>query len=247
MTDRQSIILVVSALPGEQAALRRRRKLSADRLVNSGPSLWFGITGDSARRARDQLSSFVRNVRPNHIVAVGLGGALSPELRAGDIVNGARVAIRKSSRSEIRFETQSLTPWPARSIQEGLFVSHPKLVATSGEKNVLWEALGCPQPSLVDLESWSFAEVAHAADVPLSILRVVSDASDEDLPKEIIASANEHGAVQPWQVALRAAIRPLSWKKLITLKNRLDLAAERLADAFEEGIKARPDLNLGTN
>jgi nucleoside phosphorylase len=219
-------LLVVSALLREQAALRRRLGVGRGDRVRAGPGAWLAVTGDGAHRAEEGLARLVEDLRPARVLVIGLAGGLSPDVEAGELLVGERVLGGTFARP-----ARALAPWPAAGARGATLVSASRIVARARDKARLWTRLGRPRPAAVDLESNAYVDIAERAGIALSILRVVSDARDEDLPAEISASTDAHGAVRPWAVALRAAARPRSWPHLARLERRASTAARRLASA----------------
>lgn len=237
-----AVRLVLSALAQEQAELRRRLGVGRQALVRVDEGLWLGVTGDGPiradaglRRHLNELASFSASAsssasaseRPAvvRIVVIGLGGGLSPGMESGRLVEGRRVV---GAEGGVALELDALN---APGASGATLVSAPRIVSTSREKRALWQRVGAPDPAVVDLESLAYAKVAQKAGVPLSVLRIVSDGDDEDLPSEIAASSGDDGSVRQWQVALRAAVNPRVWAPLASLKSRLDRAGVQLAEA----------------
>lgn len=241
MTGRtlQARLLVVSALHAEQAVLRRRLGAPAGRLVRARENVFVGLTGDGAAPAAERLGHFIRQARPDGILVIGLCGGLSPDLEPGALLFGreVRAAFVAPGGSTCELETaQVLDPWPASGARPACLVSAPRLVATPAEKRSLWLALGEPPSAGVDLESAALCQVARQVGCRIFILRAVSDGFDEALPRSVVTASDASGRVRPWQVALRASLRPTSWPSLQRLRARVQVGAVRLAEAVEDGL-----------
>ena len=213
-------LLVVSALAEEQATLRRRLKRGPR------PEIFLAVTGDGRTRAEQGLARHLDAVRPSHLLAIGLGGGLSPGLDPGEILMGRKVVAGN--------EVFTLEPWGAGPA--ATFVTAPGLVDTQAKKRALWLAAGSPPVAACDLESASYGRVARRAGVPLSIVRIVSDGSAEDLPAPIVLSTNAEGSVRTWEVALRALFQPASWRPLGRFAKRLNDASHKLAEVVLSGM-----------
>jgi nucleoside phosphorylase len=225
--------LIVSALPAEQAALRRH--LSAP---TTGPTWRLDrpedarvirgvVTGDGAGRARAGLEAALREAEPTIVVVIGLAGGLSPDAASGALFVGRRILDATAPDFEV-----AAHPLPLNNARAADVASAPAIVGLASDKADLWRQLGSPSPALVDLESATYARVATERGLPIAVLRVVSDAADEDLPPAIAASVDAWGSVRPLRVALTSALRPTTWPQLAALGRRLQLGAEALARAL---------------
>lgn len=222
-------LLVVSALSEEQEALRKKYGAGHAQLVSVTSSYWLGITGDGAWAAERTLRRWIKEIGPTHVVVIGLAGGLSPSLKPGMLIQGKEVIGPRRS--------YLLEPWFPRDskVIQGTILSSSRILGSVADKARCWEANQQPEVALVDLESMVYASVAYEEKVKLSILRVVSDGADEDLPKEIIRSVTKQGSVRRWQVAARAIINPGVWPTLMALRSRVKIASEQLTRAIAKG------------
>ena len=74
------------------------------------------------------------------------------------------------------------------------------------------------------------AETARSRGLPWSVLRVVGDAWDEDLPPFLIRAQRRDGSVARGRVAFGAVVVPSRIPVLVRLASRVRRASERLAD-----------------
>jgi len=220
--------LVVSALPGEQAVLRRALGVRRRGLASDGAGLYVLATGDGARRAEGRLSEALDRVKVDRVVVVGLGGGLSPCVRAETLYTGDRV-VEPDGRAH------PLEPWPG--LGTATLVSTPQIVPSAGAKAALWTACGRPEPALVDLESAAFARVAHGRRLRISVVRWVSDGPEQTLPAVLERASRPDGSISPLGVALRAAVHPNQWAALARLERGLRRGAQALSDATAPALK----------
>jgi uridine phosphorylase len=136
------VILVTFAVPFESAAFRRTAASRGVRIVH---------TGVGAHAARAALELAVRQELPERVISSGFAGALTPELRVGDVVCDARGTRFASARD---------------------------VLATAQDKREFRERTGA---DVVDMETDAIREVCAAAGVPMTALRVISDGSEDDL------------------------------------------------------------------
>jgi adenosylhomocysteine nucleosidase len=134
------------------------------------------VVGGSSGRLRERLESALAGAQG--VISIGIAGALSPELRPGDVVVAAAIL----SRGE-RFAADSA--WSARLIARlpgamlAPIAGMDNLIATSAEKGRMFDSIGA---HVADMESHIAAEVAQSRGLPFAGLRIVADAATSDLP-----------------------------------------------------------------
>ncbi|MDX1643070.1 MAG: hypothetical protein R3244_01790, partial [Thermoanaerobaculia bacterium] len=210
--------VVMAPLVAEIRPLLRR--LAARRVEAIGPArlhrgrldgrpLAAAVIGDGAARARAAIEAVLAGCRPRRVLLIGVAGGLSPDLPVGALVRVDTVVDLAGGEPR----------WVAGSAGEGeaVAVSVERIVGTAVEKAAVWERLGRPPRAVVDLESAAFVESASAAAARWTVLRAVSDGSDDDLPPEVPAAADRHGHVDPWRVLGAVARRPWRLGALLDL------------------------------
>ena len=75
-----------------------------------GKSVVLAVTGVGIKRARTTTSLIIQKYKPSLIIFAGFGGALSPELKLGDIVLGESVSSLKRSENKVLFHN-FLSTW----------------------------------------------------------------------------------------------------------------------------------------
>jgi hopanoid-associated phosphorylase len=134
------------------------------------------VVGGSSGRLRERLESAVAGARG--VISIGIAGALSPQLRPGDLVVAAAVLAR-----EQRFASDG--EWSARLVAQlpgamlGPIAGTNMLIATAAEKARMFDATGA---YATDMESHIAAEIAQSRDLPFAGLRIVADIATSDLP-----------------------------------------------------------------
>jgi adenosylhomocysteine nucleosidase len=201
---------IVTALPEELAPLRSRVR-----------DAMLGCTGDGPRCAAAGLAAFLDRFQPAEIIFLGIAGALSPELAVGDIIVGTEVHDAPAPDPVLIERALAIG-----GVFAGKIVSTERIATTAAEKTRLRAATGA---AVVDLESASWARVAAARGVPFVIVRAVSDTATETLPIDFNRFMDEGGHVRRWRVALETLRHPRLIPELWRLRERVQLAAERLA------------------
>lgn len=141
-----------------------------------GKEVILGRTGIGINRARKGTNYIIQKFKPELIISAGHGGALSPELRVGDIVVGDWVL---STKKEMRKMLNSDVPKAIGGFRRGGIVTESRFVYSSAEKKSLREQSGA---LTVDMETWGVAEAVEDYGTPLFSLRSISDESNFDLP-----------------------------------------------------------------
>lgn len=156
------------------------------------------------------------------VISAGFCGALWVDLNVADVVQ-ARELIDQHGRV-----------WPLALIEDvsatiiDRAAGSRSLVGARKAKAALFRRT---QASIVDMESAAWACHCADAEVPFSILRVVSDSADHELSPRLVRLLGRE-RVRPMAV-LGALIRsPTLMVELIRLANRTRIASEKLAGSL---------------
>ncbi len=143
--------------------------------------------GGLGRRAGEASQLVLERYRPQAAVSFGVAGALSPQLRAGDIVLCERVyASEPSARSPITCDPGLLqvaskaAENPRLPVRTGAASTVDRVAATPQGKLRLRENTGA---DIVEMEGHWVAQAAQAAGVPFLAVRAVLDEAADALPK----------------------------------------------------------------
>lgn len=179
------MIAILSALPDEIGKLKTRLRVTGDEHTKSvklntgnlyGNEVLLGHTGVGIGRARAGTSHVIQKHKPAMIIYAGLGGALSPDLKIGDIVIGSNIVSLKKDESKSLFSDIPETGCAHRKadlLTENRFVYEPDL------KRKLFADSGA---AVVDMETWGVTEAAYHTRTPVIAVRSVSDKAEEPLP-----------------------------------------------------------------
>ncbi|PWT92730.1 MAG: hypothetical protein C5B54_03080 [Acidobacteria bacterium] len=211
-----STLLIAAAMPREISALKGRLPEYCSTIV----------TGVGAENAEKSLRGFLSNSLPAAVIAIGFAGALTAELKVGDIVVSKQVIDLKNE------------PITASLLQEsviaGSILSVHKMICTASEKQELASMLANHHPLCVDLESFAIAQVCRDYDVPFVIIKCITDLLDEDLPLDFNLYRTADGNLNSFAIASAAGVQPAVWKGLLELRHRTLICAERLAGFLEK-------------
>jgi nucleoside phosphorylase len=212
-------VLVVAAIKRELAALARAPRAGLELIE----------TGEGPRNANRALRSRLENSSPRAVINIGMAGSLSPELRIGDVViaREARAAGESfdASQSPIFQIAEQM-----KDVSFGVAITVDEIVGEAQAKRRLAERLGKNDLCWVDMESAAIAALCERLKIPYLIARCISDAFDEDLPLDFNRCREADGRVSPRKVMQAALLKPRAFKRLIELKRRSDVCADRLGD-----------------
>jgi len=230
------MIAIVAGVPEELAVLRRRLSAPRDVATSAGRAIRgllgdrevvLAVAGDGALRAERSLDALLDAVYCSGVLGVGVAGGLTDDLRVGSLVVAASVVSRDGV--ELFPEPACVEAAARHGACPARVVCAAGLAGTAIDKARLRERAG-DGPAVVDLESAAWAESATRHGLPWSVLRVVSDAWDEDLPGFLIRAQRPDGSVARGRVAFGALAVPTRIPTLVRLAKRVRHASGRLAD-----------------
>jgi adenosylhomocysteine nucleosidase len=196
-------------------------------------------SGAGRDRAAHATQALLAGHRPTLVISAGFAGGLDRRLRRGDILVASDVVDESGERLEIeRTIDPANLPEPKR-VRVGRLVTVDRVIRTPRDK----AALGQKHQALaVDMESLAVVRVCRAQQVPVLVVRAVSDTVDDTLPADVERLVNQKTPAARWGAALGAMInRPGSVKDMLALKESALEATDRLARALARIVK-----DLGT-
>jgi len=211
-------ILIVAALRRELAALAR----------DAHKELILLDTGEGPRNAERALRTWLATNHPRAVIHIGFAGALTPSLRAGDIVVARAVRFANESFDA----SQSSLFQIATQIQGahiGTAITLDEIIGEAAAKQKLAATLSGDEIGWVDMESAAVARVCREMNIPFLIVRAISDELTEDLPIDFNRCRAADGRVSTRRVMLAALRRPRAIKGLMRLQRHAVLCAEHLA------------------
>lgn len=136
----------------------------------------LAVAGVGIRRARTGTSFIIQKFKPRILISAGFGGALSPDLKVGDIVVGESViSLRKNEKKELFSDL----PFSKIEYNKGALLTESRFINKPEEKKRLFKASNA---LVVDMETWGVVEAALQSGIPVASVRSVSDESHEELP-----------------------------------------------------------------
>lgn len=173
-----------------------------------------GIGGEAARSAAEAV---IARYAPGAIYSAGFAGALTPELKIGDVLRPKRV-VDASDGSSVTLDCG-----------DGVLVTFGAIASPEQKKN-LHEAYAA---QAVDMEAAAVARAAGARGVKFAAVKVISDEIGFAFPSmERFVSAR--GEFSEWKFAVYAAVRPWLWPRVAQLMRNSARASHMLCDRLRE-------------
>lgn len=128
-----------------------------------GVDLLIAVCGMGMAKARPACRALLDSDHPGQVVNAGICGALSPALRAGDIVTVGRIIHEMHGE-----DPMMAAPWPGLPAVGMVTVDEP--VFDPRRRQTL-SASG----DIVEMEGWGIARECAVSEVPCTMLKAVSD------------------------------------------------------------------------
>jgi nucleoside phosphorylase len=194
------------------------------------------------------------------VISIGLGGALSPHLKVGDVVIGERVIdialpparasayegevpvagsrASEGRRGEYICDSNWRVLLAARTgaTHQGAITGSNSVIANAAAKAELFHTSG--GALVVDMESQVAARFAAKRGLPLAVLRVISDDASHTLPPAALVAMQPDGGISIGRVLWSLAKNPLQLPALIR-------TATHSEKAFKELLRCRGRLGRG--
>jgi nucleoside phosphorylase len=153
-------------------------------------------------------------------ISAGYAGALTAELKVGDVVQPGQVITPEGATHAAHGEDGVLIT--ADSVA-GVAAKHDLAIRHSAKA--------------VDMEAHALADYANTHGIPCVVIKVISDEHDSDMPP-VDQFIGRDGRFKSSSFALHMAVRPWHWRKIIRLGRDTSVASRALCDALREAIAA---------
>lgn len=252
----EPVIGLIAAMPDEirpllrQAGPFEKEKLAGFALYRftiGGHRVILIESGMGPERAATATALLIDRAAPAMLVNFGFGGAVTTDLRVGDVVVAERILLHRGR----LFSEQ---PGLARELAErvagtvgkgdgergyhtlcGTFITAAEIL----QKRVLAGLLptGTSHP-VVEMESAAVARIAAREGVPLVALRAISDGAEEELGFAIDEFTDQEMRIRAGKVLLTIAKKPWIILQLVRLARNARLAGQNLALAVRDAVNA---------
>ena len=209
---RRLVILTAVSLEARALAsawgMRAPRPGKPVRSLSVVPTIEIHLVGIGAVR----MPADLRDPPVGGIILAGLGGALDPTLRVGDIV----------------LDDCPPAYVPNIPYRAGKIIAWPTIVSTPAEKETLFRET---RALAVDMESAVARAAASELGVPFVSVRAISDAADESLDPAVLEMIDSFGRPRPLAIAATLLRHPSLIPRLKQLAANSRQAATNLTAA----------------
>lgn len=227
---------LIAAMPEETGPLLARVGTFERRKAGRFPLFLFRADGTEVvlvrsgmgeRNAAEATEALIAFAKPDIIISFGFCGAVLPGIRVGEVVMGC---------ASLRFDAGDFSsPFPLYlpsaidpEWKSGAIITSTEII----DKLAMASSLppGTDNPVL-DMETFTVAQVAARHEIPLQALRCISDAADEELGFTIDEFCGRDLNIRLWRVLWTVARKPWIIPQLVRLARNSRLAGKRLAEA----------------
>ncbi len=216
-------IAIVAAMRVELAPLLRKRQAQHVDGVElfELPDAMIAVDGIGEKAARHAAQVVIEQARPRMLISAGLAGALSPQLKIGDVerirevvnvVTGERYAAREGE-------------WVLATSQEISDVTKKKVLMANYKADV------------VDMEAAAVAQVAKDRGLEFAAVKAISDDASFEMPP-LARFVDGNGRFNKQQFLVFVALHPKWWGTLGKLRTNSRIASANLCRALEHLIQS---------
>jgi adenosylhomocysteine nucleosidase len=196
-----------------------------------GRRIAVAVSGAGRQAAARAAEAMILGHHPKWLFSAGFCGGLNSKLERHDILVADRIVQKDASELPVDLTPIHSAPLLARpGVYVGRLVTSDEIVHRPRDKRALGES---HDALAVDLESFAVAEVCRRLQTPFLAVRVVSDAVDDRLPREVERLSRQKSRAAQLGAALGAILdRPGALKEMYRLKQNALAASDRLAKAL---------------
>jgi adenosylhomocysteine nucleosidase len=252
----EKVICIIGAVKEEVASIKRAMTIR-ETWHTRASSFWAGTfagrevvlvrSGMGKIRASEAFLHVCERFAPSLILSMGYAGAVTPELKIGDLIVADKIleftGDRVGADWTIKQETRAIpiNPFPIDKRLEGEFVRGGLLtvdeVICEPERK---RALGKLYPvQAVEMETSALAKLAQEMKIPFLSLRSISDTVDCELP-DFSSMKNKEGEVSKLKAGWHAITHPDKIISLVELRKKTQKATARLTHAIAQLVGAMP-------
>jgi adenosylhomocysteine nucleosidase len=184
-------------------------------------------TGVGREAAASAVDDAIAVHRPAWVVSAGFSGGLRDELRRGQMLMADRIVDCRGGELTVGFHIDPRVAASTPGLHIGRLVTVDAIVRTEKEKRRLaeqFDAVAC------DMETAAVAEVCRRRQTRFLSVRVISDAVDDVLPREVEKLLGQTSVAGKLGAAAGAILgRPSAVKDMWNLRDQAFRAADRLA------------------
>lgn len=177
--------------------------LKREAMLVAGPHIGVVIGGGNSVLLRQRLERAIRDDTKG-IISIGIAGALSPSLDAGNCIVASSISVDgKALNTDDAWSTHLHQTLP--DTISGTIAGAEKIAATAEEKSAIYRDTGA---DAVDMESHVAIRTAHDHGLPFVALRAISDRADHTLPHAARVAMKPSGGIALGRVLHSVVTRP---------------------------------------
>lgn len=216
-------VAVIAAMRTELAPLLRKirpTRIDGVQLFQL-PNAVVAIGGIGEKFAHHAAEVAIRYAQPKRLISAGIAGAVSPELKVGDV-------------GQIREVVHAASGTSYKAASGDWILATSQHVSNAALKQELLIRHGA---DVVDMEGAAVAQVAHARGLKFLAVKAISDEAAFVMPP-LGRFIDEDGKFSTGNFLLYVAFRPKWWSSLGTLKRNNDLASANLCRELEHLLRS---------
>jgi len=188
----------------------------------------LAISGAGRKQTAKATDALLSGHRPSWVISAGFAGGLSPQLKRHDVLVADRLADVWGHHLAIDLPGDPAALAEAPGVHVGRLLTADRIVRLPKEKR----SLGREHDAVaVDMETFAVAEVCRDRGVPFLSVRVINDAVDDALPKDVEKLLMQKTTAARLGAAAGAIWRrPGSIKDMYALRENALVASDRLAE-----------------
>jgi adenosylhomocysteine nucleosidase len=195
--------------------------------------VWVYLTGMGIRTFDFRVASCLKAAGVDAVLSSGLAGSLNPKYEALSIVAPCRVGdLRNATGTSVSKALLELASNQGASLVHGLMTVN-RVVDTAEEKARLSQFA-----DVVDMESLHVVRQFDEEQIPVAVIRAISDGSEEEMPVDFEKVLTADGAIRVVPLLKDLMKEPGKIPALIRFGRQSRAAAEKLARFLDEYIQA---------
>jgi nucleoside phosphorylase len=195
--------------------------------------VWVFLTGIGIKAFDFGVVSCLKNAGVDVVLSSGLAGSLNPELVPERVVAAKRVGtMRDASGLPITTTIVDFAQHRGATLIEVLLTSD-HIIETQEEKSRLANF-----GEAVDMESFHVVQEFSDHNIPVAVVRAISDGSDQDLPVNFEKCLTPQGQVKAGPLLKELLARPSRVPELIRFGLQSRNATRKLASFLDSFIEA---------
>lgn len=188
--------------------------------IEMGGEVSVALIGPGGRNL-DVVRDAVRKEASRGLIMAGLGGALSPDLRLGDVV--------------VHGDVPTCLPGFGHRLFVGPIASAEQIVGTIEQKAAMYRETGA---LAVDMETAAARFIAEGMQIPFLAVRAISDTSSQVLEADFLTLVDAAGRTRVGRAIGMLASRPWRLRGMLTVRRSAQLALRNLAVTVKGVVKA---------